>query len=428
MKNKNIILIVSKTPVGRWAGDLSELKKNFKGKLKIAVLYAGPLTTKKQKEGLGLYDYAEQVNFDSPASITKALLPIKDNLLAITTRSESNIPILRKTLPFVPYLKTPTGASLYWSTDKLEMRRRFKSYDKGITPKYMRVSDAKKETLRKVEKNIGFPLIVKPSGLALSLLVTKVHDREELDKTLKTVFKKIKTLNKDFKEEEPRVMVEQFMEGTLYSIDAYVNSRGVVYFCPIVSVKTGIEAGFDDFFGYQQMTPTKLKKSSIENAHSVTEKSIHALGLRSTTAHVELMRTEEGWKVIEVGPRIGGFRDHLYKLSYGIDHPVNDVLIRIPRKPKVPKKVLGHSATFKLFPRKSGVITTLKGVKKVKELKSFDSIVLRKKVGDRVYPASQGGRSVFEVTLFNKERPRLLADIRKMEKMIEIQTVSRKAK
>lgn len=422
-KNRNIVLIVSKKPNAGPATDLLNLKQEYNSGLRIALLHEKAPQNKVQEKALNAYDITIQVNFDKPKQIVQALQKYEGELLAATARGEGNLFLLRKLIPFIPYLKTPTVESLRWATDKLEMRRRFMAYDKSITPRYMSVKDAKKTTIQRIEERVGFPLIVKPTGLASSLLVSKAYHHEELEKALKKTFRKINTLTKDYKgKEEPRVLVEQFLEGSMYSIDAYVSSRGALYFCPLVSVKTGNQIGFDDFFGYQRLTPVTLRKSSIERAQDVTRKAVHALGLRSTTVHVELMRTDHGWKVIEVGPRIGGFRHEMYELSYGIDHFGNDVLVRIPRKPNIPKKELGHTAVFQFFPDKPGIIKTLKGVKKIKELDSFYKITLNKKVGDRSISAANGGKSVMDVVLFHEDRPKLLADVRRMETLVKIET------
>ena len=65
----------------------------------------------------------------------------------------------------------------------------------------------------------------------------------------------------------------------------------------------------------------------------------------------------------------------------------------------------------------------LKGIKKIKELKSFHSISLYKKLGDKSLFASHGGTAVFSVTLCNKDRSKLLADVRRIEKLLKITVV-----
>ena len=173
------------------------------------------------------------------------------------------------------------------------------------------------------------------------------------------------------------------------------------------------------------MTPTALKSETVKKAEAAAEKAIHALGLRSTTAHVELMKIDDEWKIVEVGARVGGFRNVLHKLSCDINHTLNDILIRIPKKPVVPKKCQGFACAMKWFAEKEGSITELKGVKKIEELDSFHKIVVNKKVGDRAVFARNGGRSVFNLLMYNADRSQLLADIRRVEKLVEIKVASR---
>jgi len=120
-------------------------------------------------------------DFSSPLKIQKAISPYKSRFLAVTCRAEKNIPLLRKVIPHIPYINTPTESSLDWTTDKVRMRQLLRDYDKSISPKFLVVHDASQETLDKIEKKVGFPLMIKPAGLAASLLVTLCYHREELE-------------------------------------------------------------------------------------------------------------------------------------------------------------------------------------------------------------------------------------------------------
>lgn len=418
---KNIILLVGSLP-DSVVKTLKDFKRNHKGQYRLAILKSNTRNTPETEEELATFDVILRCNFNSRKSIVKALKPYENDFVGVSCRAESKIPLFAKVVPHLPYLRTPTSESLEWSTNKLEMRRRLAAYDPKITPAFTVVSDTQKKTLKKIEENVGFPLVIKPAGLAQSLLVTICFHQDELEKSLRRVFRKIKPVYKaSGGRGEPEVLVEQFMDGEMYSVDAYVDSRGTVYFCPLVHIKTGRAIGFDDFFGYQQLTPTLLSKKSITEAQSVSESAIRALGLRSSTAHVELYKTEQGWKIIELGPRVGGFRDTMYKLSYGIDHTANDIYIRIPKRPLLPRKTLGTSATLKVFAKKEGVISSIKGVKKLSELKSFHHITVNKKVGDRAIFAKNGGKSIFNITFFNKSRSKVLADIRRLEESVVIE-------
>lgn len=357
----------------------------------------------------------------SKLSIQQALNAYEHRFLAVTCRAERNIPMLKTIIPHVPYLHSPTETSLDWTTDKIKMRQMLRGYDKTIAPKFLIVEDASQETLDRIERVVGFPLMIKPAGLAASLLVTLCYHREELEANLKNTVRKInQTYKKKSGRGEQRILVEEYMEGIMYSIDSYVNQRGIIYHAPLVHVRTGRSIGYDDFFGYMRITPVNIKTHKVDAARRVAEKAIEALNLRSTTCHIELMKTEDGWKVIELGPRIGGFRDEMYRLSYGINHSLNDILIRIPKKPILHKRIRGYTAVLQFYPKRKGRLESLEGVNRVRKLESFERIRINKKLGDMCDFARNGDDPVFDIVLFNKERSKLLADVRRLEQATKI--------
>lgn len=357
-------------------------------------------------------------DMNSEAALQTALAPYQTELLAITCRPESRISDLRKIIPNIPYVNAPTTDSLWWSSDKIATRQRLSFLGEEVNPRFSVVHDDSKKSVEHIVEKVGFPLVVKPSGMAASQLVSICYHKEELESVLSRVVKKLKTNGK--KDTEPDILVEQFMEGDMYSLDAYVDSRGNITFCPMCHITTGKAIGFDDFFGYRQMTPTNLSKESIAAAQLVAAKAIYAMGLRSTTVHIELMRLEDGWKIIETGPRMGGFRHMMYDHSYGINHVMNDVLTRLDKKPTIPKTVKGYTVAMKFFAQKEGKLKSITGIKKAQTLGSFKRLYINKHTGDMCRYAKHGGESVFNIIMFHKDRSELLADIRRLEQMIVI--------
>lgn len=427
-KQKNIIIYVMNLP-GDTAMSVRQYEKELGGKLRILLLRDSKVNNVKPLEELEGVDIAVSCDFSKPEKIAEALLPYKDELLAITCRAEKHMSRFAQVIPHVPYLHTPTTESLKWASDKYEMRKRLRLYDKKITPKFTLIKDTSKKERQRVVEKVGFPMIVKPANMVASMFVTICYHEEELDKTLRSVFRKIKmAYDKDDRQETPKIIAEEYMDGDMYSVDTYVTARGKVTHCPLVKVKTGKDIGHDDFYNYLQMTPSALKSHSVDKAQEVAKKAVHALGLRSTLAHIELMKIDDEWKVIEVGARMGGFRHVLHELSCGINHSLNDVLVRIPAKTIVPKKCQGYACAMKWFADKEGRINELKGIKKIEKLTSFKQIIVKKKVGDRAVFARNGGRSVFDLYLHNIDRSKLLADIRRVEKLVEIKIAPRKKK
>ncbi len=425
-KTKNIILFVSHIK-RESVDDIREYAK--KNNLDLKILLLRPIRSEildVEKE----CDFIERVDFSKPHKIAEILLPYQDQLFAVTSSSlEKSVPPFAKVIPNTPYLKTPSTESLNWATDKYEMRRRLKIYDPKHTPNFTRVKSTNKTELNRVIEKVGFPMIVKPANLSASSYVTVNYHREELENNIKKIFKGIKKAYKEAeRNEEPKVLAEEFMDGLMYSVDSYVDEQGLVYHCPLVRVKTGKDIGHDDFYNYIRITPTSLKSESIDRAQRVAESAIHALGLRCTTAHIELMRIDNDWKIIEIGARRGGFREIMYKLSCDINHTMNDIAVRAGKKPEIPKKCKGYCAMVQKFADHEGEITEMKGVKKIESLESFYSMKVNKKVGDRAVFARNGGKSIFNIFLYNSDRSTLLADIRRLEKTVTIVTKNTRKK
>lgn len=424
-KKKNIIVFVM-TLHDRYIADIQEYAAAHQKDYRIMLLWDSKLPYPEEKEGCDIFIACD---FSKSWKIAEALLPYQNELIAVTCRTEQNIARFAQVLPHVPYLRSSTTESLRWATDKYEMRKRMRLFDKKNTPRFTWIKENTKQERDRVIEKVHFPMIVKPANLMGSLFVTICYHEEELEKTLRMMFRKIQTAyEKDSRMEEPKIIAEEYMEGSLYSLDSYVNAVGDVYHCPMVQQKTAKEMGHDDFYNYLQITPTALKSTTIEKAQSVAETAIHALGLRSITAHTELMKVDDEWKIVEVGPRPGGARDILHKLSCDINHTMNDIKIRIPRKPSIPKKCKGYAAYMKYFTDKEGVIVETKGIKKIESLESFHKINVNKKVGDRAVFSRNGGRSIFTLFLYNTDRSKLLADIRRLEKMVQVKVTNGRSK
>ena len=420
--DKNIILFVGKLYPHMIEAVRSYEKRNDTT-FRIALLYdAKQKFTERTRPPFEDIDIPLPCNFSSNVSLQQTLLPYQSDILSATVRGDDMIPKLQRIIPYIPYVRTPTEQSLAWASDKILMRQHFEAYNPDISPRFLIVEHVNKQSIQHIQQTLTFPVMVKPAGLGASRLVGMCYHKEELESFLKKVFKENNTVYEETNGNwEPKVLVEEFMDGQMYSIDAFVTQFGKITFCPLVSVKTGKTIGFDDFFGYIQMTPTNLNPRSILAAEEVAGQAVRALGLRSTSAHIELFRTEQGWKIIEVGARVGGFRHTLYDFSFGMNHTMNDIFVRAGKKVDVKKKIKGYSAAMKFFAKEEGRLSKLGGIKKIQELPSLKKLYINKKVGDMCKYAKHGGSSVFNLVLFNEDRSELLADIRRIEQTVDIQ-------
>ncbi len=361
------------------------------------------------------------VDFDSPQSIRDGLGQIGGDLSAVVSQYENSILELKKLLPYVPYIYTPSETSLEWATEKKLMREIMEAYDATLVPAYVEAHDYSEATIERIEASVEYPLIIKPSGLEGALLVSRVDNHTELQETLEKGFHKIQEAYDTWiKRQKPFFLAEEFMDGEMYSIDVYLDSNGDGICTPIVKVITGKKVGYDDFFGYVRKTPV-LDISDEDLAAQTAIRSCQALNLKSITAHVELMRLRNGeWKIIELGPRIGGYRHDLYKQSFGINHIVNDILIRAGEVPTVPVIPKGHSAMYNIYAYNEGTITEILGLDKINNLASLVRINQLVSVGEKAIFAKNNGDPIFEVLMFNTDEYQFQKDCDSLEKELQI--------
>jgi len=459
---KNIILFLGSA----YNSNLDEVRsfeKSQDKKFRTAIItsYKINLNEKppKQKGMEERFDFVLRCDTKDIKSIAKMIEPIENDILIVFCYFESWMPLYTRLVKLLPNVNMPTAKSLKICNNKFEMRKKFIKLYPEITPKFMLVNDlchfersdsGERNLLNKVNidnnvegiprlkvrndksenysvaqeiaKKIKFPCITKPLNLTKSRLVIKSNNLEELESNLKNTFKKIKSVYKKVHSESaPLVLAEEYLEGDLYSIDAYVNSKGRVYLTPIVRVVTGKDIGIDDFFNYYRLTPAGLSLSEEKKAQAVARKAIKATGPASITLHIELTKTKgNGWKIIELQTRPGGYRNEMLKLSYGIKHYENDFLNRMDKKPIIPKRVKSWTAVFEIFPEREGKLVAVRGIEKMKKLKSFVRYEQAKKIGEMCGFSRDGYIYVLQVVLNGGNKKIFYRDLKKMREVVKV--------
>ena len=212
------------------------------------------------------------------------------------------------------------------------------------------------------------------------------------------------------------------MTGKMYSVDVCIDSNQKIYFTPIIDLITARDIGIDDFHHYARILPSDLNNNDIKKARSIAKKGIVALGLKSSVAHIELIRTEKEWKIVEIGSRMGGYRNKMLKISYDIEYFKNYFLIRLNRKPTFKNKLIEYSVVLEFFPEKEGYLKSIEGIRKVKKLDSFSEMKISSKIGNFVGFAKSGYLNVLYVLLGNKNKETFYKDLKIVEDSIKIET------
>ncbi len=208
------------------------------------------------------------------------------------------------------------------ASDKIRMRSCFSKF--GVSsPDFIEYAknSAKSELDSFVEKQ-GFPLVVKPcdnmGGRGCRLVRTNI----ELETALNEAIKQSKT---------SRAIVEQYMEGPEFSIDALVVNNEVtitgfadrhIYFPPYF-----IEMGHS--------MPTNIDAENYNKLIKTFVDGIHALGLTYGAAKADIKLTKNGPMIGEIAGRLSGgyMSGWTYPLASGLNLTKQALLIALGKEP-----------------------------------------------------------------------------------------------
>ncbi|MEA2097904.1 MAG: ATP-grasp domain-containing protein [Patescibacteria group bacterium] len=418
LNKKNIILFVGNV-YDAYIEEIKEMNKKSGYNFRIALLRDIDTKINLSLENQKAFDYFEMCNSKNKKEIRDKLDKIKSNIVSVHIVYEKYMEFYIDVLKILQIKDYSSPSSLRASVDKLKMRRAFYKYDPKITPKFIQVKSKKDVGL--IAKKIGFPCIIKPAHLFKSKLVSVSDNLEDLKNNIENTFELIqKTYSRLGVKSEPIILAEEMMDGKPYTTDIYIDENKKMHFTPFIFQITAKDLGIYDFYIYARINPSGLAQKEIKDGVSVAKKCVLALGVKNTVIHMELMKTDEGWKIIEVGPRIGGYRSEMLKSAYGINHFENCVLTRLSKRPVINDKIIKYTAVIEIFPEKEGYLKSIKGIRKIKKLNSFVKMTINYKVGDFVGLSKNGHKHIFHFYLGNKSKKVFYNDLEVIKKIVNV--------
>lgn len=288
-------------------------------------------------------------------------------------------------------------------TDKYLMRSLFRGAPAKISPDFCEIQNW--EEAQAFAKSHGFPLAMKPANLSKSLLVTKSCNMCELRMNYERTITKIDEVYRKYApDRKPKLLIEEYLEGSVHSVDAFVDVEGVPHVMKeIVDYQTGYEVGYDDNFHYSRILPSQLSPEKQKQLLECAKMGCQALGMRSSAAHVEIIMTEDGPRIVEIGARNGGYREQMYQLANGIDVAQN--ALRLVSGGELDIKATKNEpvAVLELFPQKAGKFVRLSAEDYLKKLASLEYLTIKAEVGKRIGKSSDGFKAAAIIVLHHRD-------------------------
>ncbi len=296
-------------------------------------------------------------------------------------------------------------------TDKQFMRDLFLRSPEPISPQF-KVVESLDDALSFADE-YGYPLILKPANLAKSLLVHKIETEKELKKVYDKVSHTIRDVYKKYApHSKPKLLIEEFLEGPIHSVDAFVDEHGEPYVLEqVVDYRTGHDIGFNDNFHYSRRLPSKLTQNQKDDLRRVALLGCKALGMKSTPAHIEIIMTKKGPRIVEIGARNGGYRERMHSLANGIDITGNALALVTGGELKLEASRNDNCAVLEKFPNKAGTFTQITHEEDLLKLPSLFYFSRKTKPGDTIGLSSDGHKAVAVIILHNADSAQFERDL-----------------
>ena len=307
-------------------------------------------------------------------------------------------------------------------TDKFLMRQRFASASEPISPAFAVVT--KQIDVETFAAAHTFPIMLKPANLSKSLLVFKNDSLPELIKNYQKLMTLIEAVYKRYAPGvPPKIIIEEFMEGPVHSVDAFVDKQGVPHILQqIVDYQTGYEIGYNDNFHYSRQLPSKLSDEERSAIIHIAEIGCRTLGMKSSPAHIEIIRTLDGPQIVEIGARNGGYRERMHILADGIDITGNALRLALGEMPDILTTKHDSAGVFELFPKEPGTFMGIAGERMLRSCSSFVELSLHAQTGDFVGKSSDGFKMCAMVLLHNSDPQKFSADVAYLNEQVYVLT------
>jgi predicted ATP-grasp superfamily ATP-dependent carboligase len=264
-------------------------------------------------------------------------------------------------------------------------------------------------------------VVLKPINLASSLFVTKVTEEHSCARAFEQCLKAVQihahAKNKKNEEVPNHLLIEDWQEGSLHSVEILWDAYGKVRTTPPVDALTSTQVGGRGFQHCARYAPTALADTLKEDLESAASVVGEALGFQNTIGHVEFIYTSQGPRVLEIGARPGGHRIEILWNAFGIafllEH-IRDILFARHASELVPKKIHGYGIVTP-FPERAGRCTGLCNLQAFRNFASYvkSSDDVPKKVGT----ALDGSQSSIAFTYASRDTQELISTIHRVARL-----------
>lgn len=222
-----------------------------------------------------------------------------------------------------------------------------------------------------------------------------------------------------------QMLVQEYAAGTEYAVDVFTADgvHSVTDVCRYRKIDND-----DQMAVYDTVDWLPPDDAAVDELVDYTRRVLDAVGLRFGAAHVELMRTADGPRLIEVNARPHGGGHPRFSLAATGDSQVHRAVRYLAAAEPLPTgyRLLQHASMVFLIGRVAGVVRNAEVLDEVRTLPSCHEVAVQVRTGDQVRPTRDllGSLALGFVVLVHPDADRVAADraaVREIESRLRIE-------
>ena len=269
------------------------------------------------------------------------------------------------------------------------------------------------------EKHCDFPIVLKPVESAGTDSVFICNSYVEIETAFNLIMGKVNLLGT----KNENVLFQEFLKGTEHAINT-ISQNGSFFTSSVWQYRKTLIPGTEVIFYDRDIliTPDSVPFKVLDQ---FSKKVLSASGISFGPAHIEVMLTESGPVLIELGARISGVTmpelDEITILHGQIELTIDAYTDEnaFDTKIKKPRQLLKHTELITTFSFREGIVKDCKGLDQIRFLDSYFSERIKFRAGDFITPTRNIFSSPGFIILIHDDPEQIFRDyceIRRIEK------------
>ncbi|WP_342511550.1 ATP-grasp domain-containing protein [Sporosarcina sp. FSL K6-1522] len=283
------------------------------------------------------------------------------------------------------FCKNVTSSKAIGIMENKEQTRTFLN-NQPYTPKFFVIKPGETIAFETITTQLDLPVVVKSPKSTGSKDVLLAKGKEQFEKH---------TANLLEKNPNESIIIEEYIEGDQYLVEALICTSKVqiagIMKQEITRGKRFIITGY----GVLVDVPIEVQVGIEAVLNSV----ISQFDIQNGALHLELRRSANGWKLIEINPRIsGGAMNKMLQAAFGFNLVEETLKLYLGGNPSIQPRCMNHVFTQYLVVSKKGTLGKVTGKQRARNSPGVIEVYVKPKKGTKLMPPlSMGHRYAYVI-------------------------------